>query len=62
MCPKWEMEMQDPASNDGRIIDGNYPAYADGVGKFTMTKRRRHPLGGTLAIKRSLVIKKRLRR
>jgi hypothetical protein len=33
------MKMQGAASNDGRTIDGNYPAYADGVGKFTMTKR-----------------------
>jgi hypothetical protein len=52
------MEMQGAASNDGRIIDGNYPAYADGVGKFTMTKRQRRPLGGNLAIERNLVIKK----
>jgi hypothetical protein len=39
VCPKWDMEMQGAASNDGRTIDGNYPAYADGVGKFAMTKR-----------------------
>jgi hypothetical protein len=39
VCPKWDMKMQGAASNDGRTIDGNYPAYADGVGKFTMTKR-----------------------
>jgi hypothetical protein len=37
-CPKWGIEMEGYASLDGKLIVGNYLAYGNAAGGFTMTK------------------------
>jgi hypothetical protein len=38
-CPSWEMRMEGQASPDGRTIQGDYKAYANATGSFTMARQ-----------------------
>jgi hypothetical protein len=39
VCPSWDIRMQGRASSDGKVIEGNYQAYIDATGTFTMSKQ-----------------------